>query len=126
MYSNNNDMESAKLTLPRMKTKTVWCGTYGGHYNQIVFFSKKPVASTEEHNHISGVWYDCLDNKEIIVGDMGYEEFMELYPTANIPYPTDIEVVVLTQIKITTIWEEWKQNGRARFKMRSILGQSDW
>jgi len=98
----------ATLKLPKMKTKTIWAGLYFNHYSQIVFFRKKPKPSKEEHNRIDGEWFDCLDNKDLIIGGCGVEQFLEWFPDADISQYTDargwakeIEIPEVFQIKIT-------------------------
>jgi hypothetical protein len=105
---------NAKLKLPKTKTKIVWAGLYGGHYDQIVFFKKKPVKSKDPHNHIDGDWYDCTDNKELIVGDMTLSDFQELYPKVNLkPYlseigrPKGIEIPEVFKINIEAFWDKY-------------------
>lgn len=33
----------AKYNPPKLSYKNVWAGIYGGHYDAIVFFKKKPI-----------------------------------------------------------------------------------
>lgn len=109
----------AKIKFPKLSTKTVWAGVYGGHYDQIVFFSKKPVKSKDYNVNL----YDCYDNKEIIIGDMGLGEFKELYPGADLSAfldqsgkPKDIEVVEVFQIRLEAMYDEYGNPSSLTFR----------
>ncbi len=41
---------SLTFTIPRLKTFRLWCGLYGGHYDIIVFFRKKPTHFEHDRN----------------------------------------------------------------------------
>jgi hypothetical protein len=113
-------MITAKLTLPELKTKTVWAGLYGGHYDVIVFFDKKPIKSEFEHNHVKGDWYDVGDNADLVCGSMCLGQFYELFPDADLREytqqrestdtlggrPLEIEIPKVFEIEITTIFDK--------------------
>ena len=97
--------------MPPMKTKTVWCGLYGGHYDVIIFFSKKPVLSQDIHRFAGVKYYDAYDNKKFIVGSMSLPEFIELYPDCKHLKPTEIDIVEVFKIQLTTMWDGKRMRG---------------
>jgi hypothetical protein len=102
-------MIKAKLKLPVLKTKTVWYGLYGGHYNCIVFFKTKPIKSDEPYylpDVIDGKYYDLLDNKDLIIGCMWLNDFNVLFPGAKVGKPKGIEVLQVHQMELTTMLDE--------------------
>lgn len=108
-------MLKATLTLPKFETKKVWAGLYGGHFDVIVFFRKKPKATFVERK----VRYiDCLEeyNNKNIIGDMFLGDFRVFYPDADLtPYtqssgrPKAIEIPSedIFQIELTTMWDDY-------------------
>ncbi len=114
----------ATLKLPKIKRKKVWAGMYGGHYDVIVFFKYKPKKDTSTHHMIKS-FYDCYDNRELIIGDLDMITFNELYPNADLSAylingrPKEIEIPEVFQIEIEAFWDE---DG----KMRSINYNLDW
>jgi len=107
-------MIKGKITLPELQTKKLWAGIYGGHYDVIVFFKAKPEVSKEVHNHIDGgKWYDCFDNKDLIVGSMALDDFYTLFPDADISEytqengrPMAIEIPEVFEIELTSVFDE--------------------
>jgi hypothetical protein len=96
------DIIIAKIKLPKLKTRIVWAGIYGGHYDQIVFFYRQPVKSTDGY-------YDTYDNKDLIAGDMGLSMFKELFPNTDLAKYYDsrgIEIVEVFKMELTTLWEK--------------------
>jgi len=129
-------MIKAAFTIPKKKLQTikVWAGVYGGHYDIIVFFKSKPVPSKEEHNYIDGQWYDCSENKDLIIGDMVLGQFKEYYPDAVKglkPYlqddlnepgdgrPMEVEIPEVFEMEITTMIDEYGD-------MEKIDFHTDW
>jgi len=94
--------------MPKLETKTVWVGIYGGHYDAIVFFNKKPKLSKETIGHSNIRFYDCLDNRDLIIGCMWYGDFKELFPDANLGEAKDIEIPEVFKLKLRTYWEDDK------------------
>ena len=111
-------MIKAKLTLPKLETKKVWFGLYGGHYDVIVFFKEKPVKNDEG--------YYCIhDNgggqNSKAIGAMSLPDFYLLYPTADLREhtqqrdskdtlggrPMDIEIYDVFEMEITTAFNQW-------------------
>jgi len=107
---NKNKIIEANFVLPKSTKKIVWAGTYGGHYNCIVFFKSKPVLS-KEHYHLSniidGKYYDTYENKNLIIGCMWLEQFQELYPKTNIGNPEAIEIINVFQIKLEGFFDKY-------------------
>lgn len=106
-------MKKAPLKLPQLISKKVWVGFYFNHYNAVVFFSEKPKASKEPHQHIDGDWYDLLDNQKIVVGTLFLEDFVELFPTVNLSSylnehgnAPEIEPSTLFQLDIEWFWDD--------------------
>jgi hypothetical protein len=114
----------ARYKHPKTKFKRVWVGMYGGHYDIIVFFKRKPKKSKEDYkliDCIKGKYYDCYDNKDLIVGDMSLCDFEVLYPEVDLsPYldngrPKEIEITEVFQIKLEAVWD--KYNTIEEYKM---------
>lgn len=96
-------MKIAKYKHPKMQYKTIWIGAYGGHFDALIFFEKKPKITK----------YTSIDNKT--VGGMYLCDFQRLYPDCDIselldPYnnnrPYEIEVSNFIKVKIQAVWEE--------------------
>lgn len=122
-------MVKATFTIPKDKLKTikVWAGMYGGHYDAIVFFKEKPELTTQKHEHGvlfdlgDGYYYDCLENKDKIIGCMALGQFYEYFPDADLrPYtqqredastlggrPLDIEITEVFEMEITVMVDEY-------------------
>jgi hypothetical protein len=114
-------METASLKMPKISTKNIWFGIYGGHYDCITFFDRKPKKSKEDYNLIDvikGKYYDLLENKQKIVGTMYLSEFEELYPDFDLSFhlvegnggmrPKAIEIIEVFQLKLQAYWDEGK------------------
>ena len=103
----------------KSKTKTVWAGMYGGHYDQIVFFSTKPKKIKDGSSlvHADG-HYDCLENEDKIIGDMSLGDFQATFECDLTPYlaengrPKAIEIIEVFRIKLTGPFDE---DGRLPF-----------
>lgn len=104
--------------MPKTKKIKAWAGMYGGHYDVIVFFKKKPPLSKEPYynpNIIDGKYYDLIEARDlgIIIGSLCLPDFKEHYPDADItPYlenerPKGIEIVEVFQIEIEGALDEW-------------------
>lgn len=91
-----------KITFPKLTTKKVWAGMYGGHYDVIIFFHTKPVLSDDETRY--GQIYDLIDNKDCIAGAMWLPDFHELTGATDMT-PESIYVVKLHEIQLTAIWD---------------------
>ena len=105
---------------PKLQTKKVWAGIYGGHYSVIVFFSKKPKHSSRrslqklyhlaDGRHPTG-YYDCLSNESLIIGDMGLDSFHQMFAVDLSQYlddgcPKDTEIVEVFQLELTAPFDE--------------------
>jgi hypothetical protein len=119
-------MIKASFRPPKLTTKKVWAGLYGGHYDQIIFFKSKPVQAKEKHRFIEGKWYDCFENKDLIIGDMSLGEFREYFPDADLtPYteegrPKAIDIPEVFALKLKAIWDK-------KGRLLSIgLASQDW
>lgn len=100
-------MRYHSIKWPKTEVKKVWIGGYFNHYNAIVIFDKEPVSSDEVHNYIDGVWYDLQDNNKNIIGCLGMEDFIELYPSVDISslinkhgYVKNVEVTTLIEMAL--------------------------
>lgn len=107
-------MIKAKLTLPKLETKKLWAGMYGGHYDAIVFFKEKPIFTKDEHHRFNSPWIDCLDNKDLIIGCMDLGTFYLLFPDADISEytqsngrPLEIEITKVFKIELTTVFNKY-------------------
>ncbi len=96
-------MIKATLTPPPMRTIRLWAGLYGGHYDIIVFFNKKPTHrmtySTDRDDQ--GKYVDVYEEKlsENVWSDMALDDFCKWFPHVDLtPYtqangrPKDTEV----------------------------------
>ena len=99
---------------PKIKTQKVWAGLYGGHYDVIVFFKKKPKPSNEEHNIVKPVWYDLMEQDKIIIGNMDLFTFRYLFPDTDLtPYtqkngrPKDIEIPEVFEIELMAPFDDY-------------------
>jgi hypothetical protein len=92
---------NAVIKWPKPKTKTVYAGLYGGHYDVIVFFRTKPLKNTNIDE--PGV-YDLIDNKDKIAGAMWLSDFVEL--TGVEMKPESIDVIKIHRMKLTAVWED--------------------
>lgn len=107
IMKNKIKMIKAKFTLPKLKTKKVWVGLYGGHYDVIVFFKEKPVLNDDEY-------YCIIDNKGKALGSMSLTDFYTFYPDADMSActredgrPKDVEIYELFEMEITTAFDQW-------------------
>lgn len=108
---------------PVLQTKTVWAGMYGGHYDVIVFFSKKPkkfsLRELKKHYFIKdgnfpNGYYDCLHNDDLIIGDMNLSDFLDLFNVDLSQYlengrPKDTEIIEVFRLELTTVFDEHGQ-----------------
>ncbi len=105
-------MLKATLTPPKMTTRTLWGGVYGGHYDIIVFFTEKPVNRVSESNDEdpAGKYIDVYDEykAENVYADMPLETFNEWFPGVDLtPYtqengrPKDTEIPFADLFQIT-------------------------
>lgn len=96
-------MKKATMRLPlKLKTKRCWVGCYGGHFDVVVVFSKKPKKAKEgEYNE--GEYCRRL-NKEIEVGVFDKWEFNQWFGTDIQPDNTRLEKVELYHL--TAVWWE--------------------
>jgi hypothetical protein len=102
--------KKAKLVLPKLETRKVWAGMYGGHYSVIVFFKEKPKLSKKPFhlsNIINGKYYDLYDNKALTIGAMWLPDFERLYPNANVGKPTNIEITKVFQLELEGVYNEF-------------------
>lgn len=104
----------------KLKKKKVWAGVYGGHYDIIVFFSKKPKRISRKalqklYYIAEGRWpkgyYDCMSNESLIIGDMGLPLFQKMFGVdlsehLNNGRPKDTEIIELFQIELTAPFDE--------------------
>lgn len=98
----------------KLETKVVWAGMYGGHYDVIVFFSKKPNLSTVDTNDFWDDMSDCKHIHKTVIGNMALEGFYELYPNADLSAhtqadgrPKDIIILETFQIELTAPFDEY-------------------
>jgi hypothetical protein len=115
-------MKEIKLLLPATSKREVWIGSYGGHYNCVVIFHTKPAKKVNGRNRASWQSYsyvDLLENKKCIAACMWECDFMDIYPTANIPAPKEIEVTTLYK---RTLWGFWTDDNRIEFPVFNADG----
>lgn len=94
------------MRLPKLTTRHVWIGGYGGHYDALVIFHTKPVPSTKDSNYSKGIWYDCLDNEKNIAGCIEPDTFKELFGIDVSHVIEAIEVTKLIEVRLTAVWDE--------------------
>lgn len=101
-------MIKAELKPRRYKTAKCWYGLYGGHYNVIVFFKKKPTHYVDYRTVPN-----CLDLLEEsahknILGSMYLEDFLEMSGLDRNDFiPEDIEIVKVHRIEVTFPADEY-------------------
>lgn len=100
----------AKYKHPKMATKKVWVGMYGGHGDVIVFFTKKP--KKNQYGEYSVI---APENKAVYFASMWLCEFLEVYPNVDLSQylengrPKDIEITEVFQMKIEVSIDDWGQ-----------------
>lgn len=104
--------KTAVYKQPKLTFKTVWAGIYGGHYDAIVFFKKKPKLSKGKENFLTHElkYYDMVDNKHLTCGAMWLGDFEELYPTVDIKeyYESrETEIVQVFKLKLQAAWDKY-------------------
>lgn len=110
----------AVMKMPKLETRKVWFGLYGGHYDVIVFFSEKPERiddnTTRSALHPNG-YFCLLANEDVLAGAMWLGVFEEMFPDFDLgPYttngrPRDIEVSEVFEMKLTAMWDGNKLKG---------------
>ena len=113
----------AKLCPPKTSIKKVWAGIYGGHYDCIVFFKKKPKLSKEAYGYewFDEKYIDMVENKDLTCGAMWYADFETLYPEAAIQIRPifenrRIEIVEVFQIGLEAVWDKYNELERFEFR----------
>lgn len=102
-----NTLPIAKYKHPKTETRKVWIGSYGGHYEALFIFKKKP-KKTEYLN--DGTKYYCIvDNSDLVIGSMYLCDFEELYPDfdMNLLKPKHIEIVEVFQIMFEAVYNSY-------------------
>lgn len=95
-------IKKAHIKFPcELKTKRVWIGSYGGHFNIVVVFTEKPKKCEEEN------CYHSFQNKNILAGIFDASTFNDWFGT-NIS-PTDTDIRSLEQYDLTACWDEFEQ-----------------
>ncbi len=128
-------IQRATFTPPKLTRKRVWLGAYGGHYDIVVMFAKKPThyqMDKTTHDMFKGPEHeviDCLAEQKAgnLVGDMDPGDFTEAFPGLDLSAiltngrPKAIEIAKgdLIQVELMLPLDEY---GRAR----SIDMHSDW
>lgn len=128
-------IQRATFNPPKLTRKRVWIGAYGGHYDILVMFAKKPThyrPDSVKHNMKASpdqLVVELLDESKAgnIVGDMGLCDFIEWFPGLDLSAiltngrPRAIEIVKgdLLQVELMLPLDEY---GRAL----SIDMHSDW
>lgn len=113
-------IERVPLSIPKLTYKRVWYGVYGGHYSVIVFFKNKPILSKEDFpGSMDCKWYDCLENKNKIIGAISLYEFIGLYPCMAHIEASAIEITTVDQIYLQAAWNKYGD-------MSTIFRRIDW
>ena len=102
-----NTIPIAKYKHPKTQTKKVWIGSYGGHYEALFIFKKKP-KKTEELN--DGTKYYCIaDNQDLVIGSMYMCDFEILYPDfdMNLLKPENIEITKVFPIMFEAVYNKY-------------------
>lgn len=100
-------MPLAKYVHPKTQTKKIWVGSYGGYYEALFFFKKKP-KKTEELN--DGTKYYCIvDNKDLVIGSMYMGDFEILYPDFDMSLlkSEHIEITKVFQIMFEAVYDDY-------------------
>ncbi len=115
-------MLKATFNPPKLKTVKLWAGLYGGHYDMIVFFKKKPKNRMDMQGDArsNGDFVDCLAEQtdENIFGDMGMGNFEDWFTEVDLtpftqangrPRETEVPYSDLFQIQLTVPVDEYGQ-----------------
>lgn len=102
-----NIIPIAKYKHPKTQTKKLWVGSYGGHYDALFFFKKKPKKTGELND--STKYYCIVDNSNLVVGSMYLCDFAELYPDFDMGLlkPEHIEITKVFQIMFEAVYSPY-------------------
>lgn len=100
-------MKKAIFKLPKMKTKIVWYGSYGGHYDCIIFFKKKPTMVESNSIHYTEDEVDLVQESQDknVLGGMWPQDFEDL--TGIKIKPSEIEITKVYKLELTAPWDEY-------------------
>jgi hypothetical protein len=103
---SNSRPRPGRFRLPKLTTRKYWVGAYGGHFDIVVVFFRKPACFEEFQGHhrgeaLEGQAVDMLAEqaKENIAADLPLFMFQALFPRVDLSpilhqeRPTAIEVV---------------------------------
>lgn len=102
-----NIIPIAKYVHPKTQIKKLWVGSYGGHYDALFLFKKKPIKT--EYLYDGTKYYCIVDNGELIVGSMYLCDFEELYPEfdMNLLEPEHIEITKVFPIMLEAVYDSY-------------------
>ena len=97
-------MKTAKLRLPtNLTTRKCWIGSYGGHFDIVIVFNKKPQIGPKEE------WddgtYSSYRNKKILAGTFDCDSFNEWFGTDI--KPTETNCISVEEYELTACWDEY-------------------
>jgi hypothetical protein len=99
-------MKTGSIRIPGTPTaRKCWIGSYGGHFDVVVVFNKKPAKgkrSEWDKGEIS-----TLRNKDIVAGSFDKDQFNEWFGTDI--QPTDTEIRKVEPYMLTSLWDEYGQ-----------------
>jgi len=100
-------MESAILTIPKLITKKVWVGLYGGHYKCMVIFSKQPWMGSDGY-------VDIIDSdiNRLAIGSLEPTTFIEWFNVTGklkdyLENPKEVYIYDTMEIELTAPYDEW-------------------
>lgn len=106
-----NTLPTAKYRHPKTKTKKLWVGSYGGHYEALFFFKKKPKLTKDTYGYdwFDEKYYCIVENKDLVAGSMYLGDFEILYPDFDISLlkPEHIEITKVIQIMFEAVYDDY-------------------
>ena len=91
----------------KTEIRTVYVGTYGGHYEAMFFFKSKPKKVDEMND---GTKYYCtVTNEDLVIGSMYRGDFEELYPDFDYSKiaPDNIEITRVFKIESEAVYDKY-------------------
>lgn len=106
-----NTLPLAKYKQPKTKIKKVWIGSYGGHYEAIFIFKRKPKLTNDTYGYewFDEKYYCIVENKDLVIGSMYMCDFQELYPDFdfNLIKPDHIEITKVIHIELEAVFDKY-------------------
>lgn len=106
-----NTIPVAKYKHPKTQTRKVWIGSYGGHYEALFIFKKKPKLTKETYGYewFDEKYYSIVENEDLVIGSMYLCDFEELYPDFDMDLikPEHIEITKVIPIIFEAVYDKY-------------------